>query len=382
MAFGIYIHYPFCASKCPYCDFNSHVSDSVDQADWRAAYASEIEYIASQTSDKIVSTIFFGGGTPSLMHPDTVASVIRSIQKNWRMSNDVEITLEANPTSTDAKKFGAFREAGVNRLSLGIQSLRDEDLKFLGRAHDSEQAKKAIKTAANIFDRFSFDLIYARPEQTVAAWCDELKEALNMAVSHISLYQLTIEKNTPFYTKFHRGEFKIPDQDLAADLYDLTHDILNDAGMPAYEVSNYARIGEESRHNLLYWQSDDYAGIGPGAHGRLTMKDGTRYATRAHRAPDIWLQRALEKGHGLHEFEQLTPLQNFEEVLMMGLRLTSGISWAKLESVNKDKCMYLKQSKPYAVMIEQGYLIEDAACLKPSFEGLKRLNAVLGYILA
>lgn len=382
MSFGVYIHYPFCVSKCPYCDFNSHVSDTVNQAEWAEAYEREIAFTAEKTKDKIVSTIFFGGGTPSLMKPETVSSIIQSVKKHWRISNDIEITLEANPTSTEAEKFIGFKEAGVNRLSLGIQSLRDQDLKFLGRAHDVAEAKKAIKIASTIFDRFSFDLIYARPEQTLDDWRKELKEALDLAVSHISLYQLTIEKHTPFYTQFQRGDFKILEQDSAADFYDLTQEILGEAGLPAYEVSNHARASEESRHNLIYWRSDDYAGIGPGAHGRLTLSDHVRYATRAHRAPDIWLNRALQNGHGLHEFEVLTPLQNFEEMVMMGLRVREGIAWARLERCNPEKRHALQSSKAYKIMCDEGFLTEDNQGFRATAEGLKRLNTLLSYILA
>jgi putative oxygen-independent coproporphyrinogen III oxidase len=380
MAFGVYIHWPFCASKCPYCDFNSYVYDTIDQSQWINAYQNEIRHMASLTTGRTVDTIFFGGGTPSLMMPDTVKAVINAVKENWVLSPNAEITLEANPTSVEAKKFVGFREAGVNRVSLGVQSLNETDLKFLGRTHDVDQAKEAVHIARDTFDRFSFDLIYARPHQTVTAWRDELMMALDMAVEHLSLYQLTIEKNTPFHLQYHRGEFQISDQDLAADLYDVTQEILNNAGLPAYEVSNHARAGEESRHNLIYWQSDDYIGIGPGAHGRLTI-DSARSATRAHRAPDIWLNRTLEIGHGQHEFESLSIRQSFEEMVMMGLRLRQGIPWSKLVNCSPELAEKLKYSKALTRMINESYLVQNSDDLVTTPEGLKRLNAVLGYIL-
>ncbi len=380
MAFGVYVHWPFCASKCPYCDFNSHVHDKIDQQAWRNAYAREINHMASLMPDRIVDTIFFGGGTPSLMDVETVSSIIKSIRAAWRFSNDVEITLEANPTSVEAQKFIGFREAGVNRVSLGIQSLRADDLKFLGRTHDVDQAREAISVAQSTFDRFSFDLIYARPQQTISSWRDELREALDMAVGHISLYQLTIEKSTPFYVQHERGDFKIPDQDLAADFYDVTQDILNNAGLPAYEVSNHARSGEESRHNLLYWRSDDYVGIGPGAHGRYNINN-TRYASRAHRAPEIWLDLVSQHGHGQHEAEALTSDQSFEEAVMMGLRLREGIPWSRLNKISSTRAESLRSSSAVKRLADEGYIRNGSDILVATPEGMKRLNAVLGYIL-
>jgi putative oxygen-independent coproporphyrinogen III oxidase len=380
MAFGVYVHWPFCASKCPYCDFNSHVHATIDESIWRESYKREITYTASLTQGRTVNSIFFGGGTPSLMSPETVQSIISDIQSNWYFANDIEITLEANPTSVESKKFDEFRKAGVNRVSLGVQSLREKDLKFLGRTHDTQQAIEAINIAKQNFDRFSFDLIYARPEQSINDWKDELNHALELTVSHLSLYQLTIEKQTPFYTQYHRGEFKIPDQDYAADLYDVTQEILNEAGLPSYEVSNHARAGEESKHNLIYWRSGDYAGIGPGAHGRLNLDHG-RVTTRAHRAPDIWLNRVREFGHGFHEFETLSDTQNFEEILMMGLRINEGVCWSKLNRASPEKTEALKTGKALQKLVNEGYLISDSERLLTSPEGLKRLNAILGYIL-
>ena len=327
MSFGVYIHWPFCKSKCPYCDFNSHVHDKIDHAQWRDAYLKDLSHWAELTGVQMVTSIFFGGGTPSLMKPDVVADIIAAIQQKWRVSNDCEITLEANPTSIEIDKLRGFRDAGVNRVSIGVQSLRAADLKFLGREHSPHEAMRAIDMAAKIFDRFSFDLIYARPQQTVAAWTEELHEALSHAGKHLSLYQLTIEQGTPFHTRHARGEFVVPEQNLAADLYDVTQDIMNAAGLPAYEVSNHAASGEESRHNLVYWRYDDYVGIGPGAHGRVTL-DGKKYATRAHRAPEKWLELVCQSGHGLMPQEEVSPESQFQERLMMGLRLSEGVPTA------------------------------------------------------
>jgi len=380
MAFGIYIHWPFCLSKCPYCDFNSHVHDSIDHDRWLSSYLKEIDHAASLTPGRIVETVFFGGGTPSLMKPETVAAIIEKIRKTWPQGNDVEITLEANPTSVEADKFRAFKDAGVNRVSLGIQSLRADDLKFLGRTHDIHQARQAIELAATTFDRFSFDLIYARPNQTAQMWQEELNEALDLAVGHLSLYQLTIEQGTPFYVQYQRGEFRIPDQELAADLYDITQDTLEARGLPTYEVSNHAKEGEASRHNLIYWRYGDYAGIGPGAHGRLTLPSG-KIATRAHRAPDIWLQQVAEQGHGWHTPEPINLTQRTLEALMMGLRLHEGVPFARLrEEYNGDPFEVIDQKK-LQTMIDEGLMMDDKETLRTTPQGLKKLNGVLNYLL-
>lgn len=380
MAFGIYIHWPFCLSKCPYCDFNSHVHDTIDHDAWLQSYLREIDHAASLTQDRIVETVFFGGGTPSLMKPETVAAIIEHIRKSWRQGNDVEITLEANPTSVEADKFRAFKEAGINRVSLGIQSLRENDLKFLGRTHDTAQAKLAIETAASTFERFSFDLIYARPNQSAEDWKAELNEALDLAVGHLSVYQLTIEQGTPFYVQYQRGEFRIPDQELAADLYDVTQDILEARGLPAYEVSNHAREGEASRHNLIYWRYGDYAGIGPGAHGRLTLPDG-KVATRAHRAPDIWLKQVAEQGHGWHQPEAISRSQRVLEALMMGLRLHEGVPLQRLRDEYNGDPFDVIERKKLQTLIDEGLMIDDKETLRTTPQGLKRLNGVLGYLL-
>ena len=283
--FGLYIHWPFCQSKCPYCDFNSHVAATIDQRRWRDAYLREIERLGAETPGRVLQTVFFGGGTPSLMDADVVADLLAAVRATWPMVNDPEITLEANPGSVEAGKFRAFREAGVNRVSMGVQALRDADLRRLGRLHSVAEARQAFDIARNCFDRVSFDLIYARQDQTLADWQAELREALSMAVDHLSMYQLTIEDGTAFGDRFARGGLKgLPDDDVQADMYAATQDICAEHGMPAYEVSNHARAGAESRHNLIYWRMGDYAGIGPGAHGRLTL-NGRRWATVAPRAP-------------------------------------------------------------------------------------------------
>jgi putative oxygen-independent coproporphyrinogen III oxidase len=378
--FGIYVHWPFCASKCPYCDFNSHVSDSIDHEAWRKSYKSEIAYYANLTKGRTVTSVFFGGGTPSLMEPATAALVIDEIQRHWRISNDCEITLEANPTSVEIDKFRAFRTAGVNRVSLGVQSLREDDLKFLGRRHDAKEARRAIEDAANTFDRYSYDLIYARPNQTVDAWKSELKEALSIAKDHISLYQLTIEKGTPFYIQHERGDFKIPEEELAGDLYEATQEVMIEAGMPAYEISNHAKAGQESRHNQTYWRYTDYVGIGPGAHGRLTI-DGKKLGTRGHRAPDMWLERVAANAHGSHEFEELSHRDRFVECLMMGMRLEEGILIARLEEEGGATFSELINPGKIQAMQDEGLLNFDGQILKPTREGMQRLNGVLQYLL-
>lgn len=378
--FGIYVHWPFCAAKCPYCDFNSHVAETIDHAAWREAYAREIGYYAELTRGKRVSSVFFGGGTPSLMEPETARLVIDEIQRHWHITNDCEITLEANPTSVETEKFRAFQNAGVNRVSIGVQSLREQDLSFLGRKHDAGQAKRAIESAAQVFDRYSFDLIYARPQQTLQAWESELREALTLCRDHLSLYQLTIEKGTPFYMRHERGEFKIPDEELAGDLYELTQDILEAEGMAAYEVSNHARAGKESTHNLTYWRYTDYVGIGPGAHGRLTI-DGRKQATRGHRAPDIWLEKVATQGHGAHDFEALDRRDRFVECLMMGMRLAEGVPVARLEEEGGASFANLIAPAKINAMKAEGLLSYDGETIRATKEGLQRLNGVLGYLL-
>lgn len=323
--FGLYLHWPFCQSKCPYCDFNSHVAARIDQTRWRDAYLAEIDRLASETPNRILSTVFFGGGTPSLMDPEIVAAVLDKIWRTWPMPNDPEITLEANPGSVEAGRFSAYRQAGITRVSMGVQALNDDDLLRLGRLHTVAEARAAFDIARSTFDRVSFDLIYARQGQTPEAWRQELSEALSMAVDHLSMYQLTIEPGTAFGDRFARGGLRdLPDEDRAADMFELTQDVCGAAGMSAYEVSNHAAEGSESRHNLIYWRSGDWLGIGPGAHGRVTTPRG-RVATDAVRQPMDWLQRVERGDKSVENREVLTGPETADEYLLMGLRLSEGI---------------------------------------------------------
>ena len=329
--FGIYVHWPFCAAKCPYCDFNSHVRHQpVDQARFAAAFERELSHFADLTKGKTVQSVFLGGGTPSLMDPATVERVLRAISDRWSLDADVEISMEANPSSVEAGRFKGYRAAGVNRVSLGVQSLNDRDLKLLGRLHDARTARSAIEIARETFPRLSFDLIYARPDQTLAGWRQELGEAISLAADHLSLYQLTIEEGTPFYTLFQAGKLKMPEPELGAEFYELTQDVTETAGLPAYEVSNHARPGAECRHNLVYWRYGDYVGVGPGAHGRLTV-GVNRLATATELHPETWLENVEQNGHGMTENYGLTEEEQGDEFLLMGLRLAEGIDLTRFE---------------------------------------------------
>ncbi len=331
--FGLYLHWPFCQSKCPYCDFNSHVAARVDQTRWRDAYLREIARLGAETQGRVLETVFFGGGTPSLMEPELVAAILDAVRSTWPMVNNPEITLEANPGSVEAGRFRGFRDAGVNRVSMGIQALNDADLKRLGRLHSVQEARQAFDIARDCFGRVSFDLIYARQDQTLAAWQAELELALSMAVDHLSMYQLTIEDGTAFGDRFARGGLKgLPDEDVQADMYALTQEVCGAHGMPAYEVSNHARPGSESRHNLIYWRMGDYVGIGPGAHGRLTL-GGQRWATEAQRAPGDWLNR-VEAGQAGELPRTLVGLDDqATEYLLMSMRLSEGMDIARYEAL-------------------------------------------------
>jgi len=323
--FGVYVHWPFCLAKCPYCDFNSHVRSAViDEERYVAAFRAEIRHRAGIAPGRQVRSIFFGGGTPSLMRPQTVQALIDAVAEAWSVAPGAEITLEANPTSVEAGRFRGYRAAGVNRLSIGVQALNDADLKFLGRRHSVAEALAALKLAASMFSRHSFDLIYARPGQGVEAWRAELAQALDLAGEHLSLYQLTIEPDTMFERLSKAGKLRIPDADLARELFDVTQEVTEARGLPAYEVSNHARPGAESRHNLVYWRYGEYAGVGPGAHGRLITPAGRR-AQAAERHPEMWLTQVESEGHGLVENEMLTAEQQGDEFLLMGLRLREGI---------------------------------------------------------
>jgi putative oxygen-independent coproporphyrinogen III oxidase len=323
--FAVYVHWPFCLSKCPYCDFNSHVRHGgVDEARFVRALEAEIAATAARVPGRTVSSIFFGGGTPSLMQPASVQAILDAIARHWSVAGDVEVTLEANPTSVEATRFRGYRSAGVNRVSLGVQALDDGALKELGRLHTAQEALDAVAVARASFERYSFDLIYARPRQTVHAWAAELKRAIAQAAEHLSLYQLTIEPDTPFAGLHKAGKLVIPDDDTARELYDLTQTICADAGLPAYEVSNHARPGAECRHNLVYWRGHEYAGVGPGAHGRLNI-DGRRHATETEKRPENWLAQVAAAGHGLIVDEPLAGGEIADEFLLMGLRLAEGI---------------------------------------------------------
>lgn len=326
--FGLYLHWPFCQSKCPYCDFNSHVATSIDQSDWQTAYLREIDRVAAETEGRVLNTVFFGGGTPSLMEPSLVAAVLDRIGQSWTMANDLEVTLEANPGSVEMGRFEGFAMAGVNRVSLGIQALDDNSLRRLGRLHSADDARRAIGIAQEVFDRVSIDLIYARQDQGLEDWERELSAALGLGTDHISLYQLTIEDGTVFQ-RMHAQKLLggLPDEDLSADMFELTQGMCDAAGLPGYEVSNHARPGAESRHNLIYWRMGDYAGIGPGAHGRLTFGD-VRLATEAPRSPGKWLQDVLGGRTGELPRARLSGSEQAVEYLMMAMRLNEGASLA------------------------------------------------------
>ena len=331
--FGVYVHWPFCAAKCPYCDFNSHVRHQpVDQKRFAAAFAREMATMAARTGSRTVSSIFLGGGTPSLMQPETVGAILDAVATNWHVPAGIEVTLEANPSSVEADRFRGYRAAGVNRVSLGVQALNDPDLRFLGRLHNVAEALKAIGLAREIFPRMSFDLIYARPHQTPGAWAAELEEAIGYAADHLSLYQLTIEEGTPFHALHAAGKFAVPDPDHAAELYRVTQEVTQKHGLPAYEISNHARPSAESRHNLIYWRYGEYVGIGPGAHGRFVEHD-RRIVTIAEKMPETWLNLVEAKGHGITGGERLTRSEEADEFLLMGLRLVEGIDLARYEAL-------------------------------------------------
>jgi putative oxygen-independent coproporphyrinogen III oxidase len=376
---AVYIHWPFCHSKCPYCDFNSHVRDRIDGARWTRALCTDLNHQVGLAPDREVVSVFFGGGTPSLMMPETVATLIDHVRRHWRIAADLEITLEANPNSAEAGRFRAFAAAGVNRLSLGVQALDPAALRFLGRAHDRSEAIAAIELARRNFQHFSFDLIYARPGQTIAAWRRELDEALSIAGDHMSLYQLTIEPGTAFATLAARGDLVSLDEDSAAALFEATQDRLAAHDMPAYEISNHARPGAECRHNLAYWRYRDYVGIGPGAHGRLT-RGGGKYATRQRRAPEGWLRAVETSGIGLDETVPIGRETVVEEMLMMGLRLAEGVSRARLEEAAAE-AVETRFGKTLPRLVEGGFLSLDADRLAATAAGRQRLDAVLASLL-
>lgn len=375
--FAIYVHWPFCVSKCPYCDFNSHVREGIDQQAWRQAFLAELDYWAARTGPQTVSAIFFGGGTPSTMPPETTAAIIDRIRHHWPIANSIEITLEANPSSVEAGRFAAFAGAGVNRFSLGVQSFDNDVLKFLGRAHDSREAVAAIETACSTVDRVSFDLIYALPDQTADRWQAELSRALAFDTGHLSLYQLTIEPNTGFAGQVARGVFTPMPEDPSADLYDLTQQVTSDAGLPAYETSNHARPGEESRHNLAYWQYGAWIGVGPGAHGRPVLPDGTRLATDTLKKPERWLDAVVCQGHGAIQQDLLSADEQATEALVMGLRLSGGIQAARFQAATGRALDQTIDTDAAKMLTENGLLDWNRDTLRVTEEGRLVLNSIL-----
>ena len=375
--FGLYVHWPFCAAKCPYCDFNSHVSREIDEFAFVRAYLSELDRVAAEVPGRVLNTIYFGGGTPSLMEPNTVGAIIEAAKSHWATSNDMEITLEANPGSVEAGRFAGYRDAGVNRVSIGVQALNDDDLRRLGRIHSVSEAKTALKIAQNTFDRVSFDLIYARQDQTIENWRAELTEALTMAADHLSMYQLTIEQGTAFGDRYNRGKLRgLPTEDLAADMFQLTQELTEKHGLPAYEVSNHARPGSESRHNMIYWRYGDYAGIGPGAHGRITV-GGKRQATVSAYRPTDWLERC-GKGTGETERTALAGREQAEEYAMMGLRIRDGISAQRFAALAGKPL----SAERVAELAGLGMLNIRGDSISVTDQGVMLLNTILESLLA
>lgn len=376
--FGIYIHWPFCAAKCPYCDFNSHVRRAVDHDAWRAALLTDLRHQADLSDTRTVTSIFFGGGTPSLMQPATVGALIDEVASLWDVADDLEITLEANPTSVEADKFKAFRSAGVNRVSMGIQALNDPDLKALGRMHSAAEAMAAFDVARSQFERVSFDLIYARQNQTLRDWQDELAKALAMAVDHLSLYQLTIEPGTRFGELYSLNKLRdLPGDDLGADLYDATQSLCAAAGMPSYEISNYARSDAMCRHNLTYWRYGPYLGVGPGAHGRM-MTNGERFETASHSNPEAWLSAVAERGTGLRHRTKLSPSDMGTEYALMSMRLAEGMSLNRFQTLS-GRIIGLDQ---IGDLISRDYIEHDEDMLRATPKGRPVLNSLLQQMLA
>ena len=373
--FGLYLHWPFCQSKCPYCDFNSHVVDQIDPGRWKDAYLFEIRRAGAETEGRTLDTVFFGGGTPSLMSPDLVSGILDEVCRVWRTSKSLEVTLEANPSSVEAGKFAEFRQAGVNRVSVGVQALNDRDLKLLGRLHSSAEAESALEIARSVFDRVSFDLIYARQFQTLASWERELKRALALADDHLSLYQLTIEEGTTFGRLFSAGKLRgLPEEDLAVDMYLQTQQICSDKGLFNYEVSNFARPGAESRHNLTYWRCGDFLGIGPGAHGRLTL-NGARWGYECYKSPSEWLKNVITNGNGEKSRSPVPVSEQAEELLLMGLRLEEGVSLTRLGALHGPQ-LNTKE------LLDLNLITVDDDSLRTTSQGRLLLNSVLEKLTA
>ncbi|MGJ5032919.1 radical SAM family heme chaperone HemW [Bradyrhizobium sp. HKCCYLRH3059] len=378
-AFGVYVHWPFCLSKCPYCDFNSHVRHAaIDQDRFARAFAQEIATTAARIGPRTVTSIFLGGGTPSLMQPQTVGAILDAIGRHWHVAGDVEVSLEANPTSVEATRFAGYRAAGVNRVSLGVQAMDDASLKMLGRLHTAEEAMRAVAIARHAFERYSFDLIYARPDQTPQMWTEELTRAIGEAAEHLSLYQLTIEEGTPFFGLHAAGKLKTPDEGLARTLYDVTQEICGRHGLPAYEISNHARPGAECRHNLVYWRGQEYAGIGPGAHGRLDI-GGIRHATATDKRPEAWLMRVESNGHGVMTDDELNREERADEFLLMGLRLAEGIDPQRYARISGRRL----DPRRIALLREEGAIAVDPdGRLRVTQDGFPVLDAVVADLAA
>jgi oxygen-independent coproporphyrinogen-3 oxidase len=378
-AFGVYVHWPFCLSKCPYCDFNSHVRHTaIDEERFAHAFAREIATTAARVPGRTVTSIFLGGGTPSLMKPQTVGAVLDAIGQHWSVDSGVEVTLEANPTSVEATRFAGYRAAGVNRVSLGVQALDDASLKALGRLHSAQEALDAVAIARRSFDRYSFDLIYARPDQSAEAWTRELKVAISEAAEHLSLYQLTIEEGTPFFGLHRAGKLKTPDEDLARQLYDVTQDVCAAHGLPSYEISNHARPGAECRHNLVYWRGQEYAGVGPGAHGRLDI-NGIRHAIATDKRPEAWLTRVEDDGHGIISEELLDSEQRADEFLLMGLRLAEGIDPKRYAALAGRP---LDPHRIAALKEDGAIVMDESGRLRVTQDGFPLLDAVVADLAA
>ena len=373
---GLYVHWPFCLSLCPYCDFNSHIAEGTPGREWADALVAEIDHYGGETAGRRLETVFFGGGTPSLMAPAAVAAVLDAARRHWGAADDLEVTLEANPTSVEADKLAAFRDAGVNRVSLGVQALRDDALRRLGRQHTVAEARAAVAAAQAVFERVSFDLIYARPDQTAADWAAELDDAVAMGCRHLSVYQLTIEPGTPFHLWHGRGDLVVPDEDSQARLYEDTQARLDAAGLPAYEISNHAAAGEACRHNLRYWRGDDFVGVGPGAHGRLT-RDGAVLATRQHRAPAKWLELVGGNGHATRTREALAPAAVRDELVVMGLRTAEGVTRARFAARVGGDWNDAFDRAAVARLVDGGFIVEDGDGLRATAAGRQRLGAVM-----
>lgn len=378
--FALYVHWPFCASKCPYCDFNSHVADDIDTDRWLNAYRQELAHAAALTPKRPLTSIYFGGGTPSLMPPDLVGQILERAEALWGFDAAIEITLEANPSSVENQRLAAMRAAGINRVSIGVQALNDAALKFLGRAHDQQTARDAISIAHSLFDRVTFDLIYGRPGQTVADWLSELDSALSLSGSHVSAYQLTIEKGTPFFADHRAGAFSLPNEHTALDLFHATAERLGDAGLERYEVSNYARRGHESRHNLTYWQYGDYVGVGPGAHGRLTI-GGAHHRTETQTAPHNWLSAVEKDGHAFRVNSPLADWESAGEMLMMGLRLSDGLNLKRFSERIGKPLQEFVSLRAIQSLVDAEYLMLTDTRLKATEAGIPVLNAVIATLV-